>query len=104
MTGLEPIWVGDANDHRRWPPRNLEEIKSWVTSQGLNPNHIHRIEVYMIDGPVGRVYSHHIDEKGRVYCPLDHEHRRHLIYDECTIEREPYDVLLSSLPPALEVS
>ncbi|MFI6594956.1 hypothetical protein ACIBHX_01840 [Nonomuraea sp. NPDC050536] len=68
---IEPLVVFDARDER-W--RGDSHILAWCRSEGIDPEQVYRLEVYLVDCPFARVYDDYL-------------------------RRDPYDVILSSLPP-----
>lgn len=85
-------WAYVVADHGRY-----ERLMSWVREQGLDPHNIYRLEVYSAQ-PSARVFEWAYNEQGARYCSLDHDHAARI--EACVLAtREPYDVILSSLPP-----
>ncbi|MCK2214277.1 hypothetical protein MF672_010810 [Actinomadura sp. ATCC 31491] len=81
-------------------PERYARLTTWVREQGLDPERIYRLEVYLIDTPRARVFEWKQDEQGRRYCEVEHDHKAR--YEACRIaQREPYAVILKALPPDL---
>ncbi|MFI6513631.1 hypothetical protein ACIBCT_39010 [Streptosporangium sp. NPDC050855] len=78
---LAPLTVIDTRD-ATWLPYTddgaYHRLMDWAATQGI-PGDVCRVEVYLLDAPFARVYE--LDTTTRVL-------------------REPYDLILSSLPPA----
>ncbi|MFN2636842.1 MAG: hypothetical protein ABR585_07445 [Gemmatimonadaceae bacterium] len=78
---LDPLAVIDTRD-ATWAPYTddgaYHRLMEWAAQQGISDD-VCRIEVYLLDAPFARVYE--VDKETRIL-------------------REPYDVLLSSLPPS----
>jgi hypothetical protein len=95
----DPLYVFDAYSSDRLDfyaddmhPRML----GWMRGNGLNPAAVWRFEVYLVDCPSVRVWEYLLDDRGHLYCELDHPHRPR----SCVMAvREPYTVVASSLPP-----
>jgi hypothetical protein len=86
---FEPIAVYDVR-HRWWmdEPGGHARLLEWVRSYGVDPTDSRRFEVYMIDGPVLRVFDADRNADGHFYRD-----------GPGVALREPYDVLLHDLPP-----
>lgn len=103
MTDLAPIAVYDVHDRPAFDlllaDRNRHRaLLAWMRSQALNPTHVYRLEIHLVDSPSARIYEYARDEQGVRYCGVDHDHRGDA--DRCAIaRRKPYEVALSSLPP-----
>ncbi|MGW4663203.1 hypothetical protein [Streptosporangium sandarakinum] len=94
---LEPLVVYDAGDdtyQQRIGTPWHDQLLAWARSNGITPDDVTRLEVYLLDAPFARVYEYALDENGRRYLTNDgNDHAR----------REPYNVLLTSLPPGMEI-
>ena len=89
-------WERILND-----PERHERLTTWVRGQGLDPEKIFRLEVYLIDTPHARVFEWAQDERGRRYCDVEHDHKMKAA--SCRIaQREPYTTILNALPPDLD--
>lgn len=96
---MPPVVVIDVRDWEPWPPEGwLEALREWAEQHGIKARDTYRIEVHVIDTLCARVFQYDRDEKGYGYCPRDHDHQ--LDADGCRVaRREPYTVLLKSMPP-----
>lgn len=75
-------------------------LLTWVREQGLVPEHIYRLEVYLIDCPHAQVFEFAYDEQGYKFLACGSDHVS--CGDRCEVaKREPYTVILSNLPPDL---
>lgn len=84
---LEPLAVFDARDES-W--RGDHQTLAWFRSEGIDPNQVHRLEVYLLDCPFARVYEFVTLNGARFFVAERDEYLR----------RDPYDVILASLPPS----
>ncbi|MFD9950902.1 hypothetical protein ACFWYW_59195 [Nonomuraea sp. NPDC059023] len=82
---IEPLIVYDCSS-RQW--HGNPDVLAWMRAEGLDPEQAYRLEVYLVDCPSARVYEYDRNEAGE----------RYLVGDDAA-RREPYDVILSSLPP-----
>lgn len=92
---LEPIAVYDCNDWGgAYSQCSLDwkrELHEWLCSNGVDSNVTDRIEIFLLDAPFATIYQIEPDESGRpVFDPATGHARR----------REPFRVMLNSLPPA----
>jgi hypothetical protein len=76
---LEMVKAGRAN-----------KFRGWVQDQGLDPREIYRLEIYLTDCPSAIVHSYAKDSTGKHFYLDGHDIAR----------RKPYEIPLSSLPPA----
>jgi hypothetical protein len=76
-------------------------LLTWAREQGLDPEKIYRLEVYCTKGkPSAQVFEYAFNEQGYRYCDVDHDHVQRV--GACrSAKREPYEVILSGLPPDL---
>jgi hypothetical protein len=86
VPALEPLVVFDARDES-W--RGDPKILAWCRAEGLDPEQIYRLEVYLLDAPFARVYEFVTLNGARFLVEERDDYLR----------RDPYDVILSTLPP-----
>jgi hypothetical protein len=63
-----------------------------MAAAGLPTWKMTRVEFYLIDAPVARIFCHATDENRRAICHWDGGRASH-------VREDPRDVLLHSLPP-----
>ncbi|MFD9950965.1 hypothetical protein ACFWYW_59350 [Nonomuraea sp. NPDC059023] len=83
---IEPLVVYDCSS-RQW--HGDPEVLAWMRAEGLDPDQVYRLEIYLVDCPSARVYEYATVQGARILVPAREEYLR----------RKPYDVILSSLPP-----
>ncbi len=95
---IAPTAVWDCRDPD-WP-RDWQAKSDWLREHGLSGNKAYRIEFYLIDGPVARIFCYAIDGDGKVHWTHGHDPDRPHDHGTCDVAREdPCDVLLDELPP-----
>ncbi|MFI6296822.1 hypothetical protein ACIBEJ_34895 [Nonomuraea sp. NPDC050790] len=85
-SAIEPLVVYDCHD-KQW--RGDPDVLSWMRAEQLDPELVYRLEVYVVDCPSARVYEYATVLGARIFVPALADYMR----------REPYDVILASLPP-----
>lgn len=96
-TGQQPF-VLDVKDEA-WPPPNLEQVQAWLRAEGIDPDITTRVEVLPSEaGPVATVHQWKLNEAGRLYCPLDHDHEVDAP-EACEVASVVREVRVSCLPP-----
>jgi hypothetical protein len=83
MITTDPIAVFDTTSG--WTP--IPGLTDWAVAKGLDPNVIYRLEIYPGHA---RVFEYVKDEGGRKRLQPDGP-----------AKRDPYDVLITSLPPGV---
>jgi hypothetical protein len=96
---LTPVQVSDVRDDAwfgtlRDRPGYLKAMNEWLIAHDINPYDTYRWELYIIDAPFLKVFTYVRDEKGRIL--FDQEARE-------PVKQTPFTVLVSSLPPDIEV-
>jgi hypothetical protein len=106
-TTLEPLAVYDVHEDN-WlglTEGQREELAAWLREHDVEPDDAYRLEIYLLDCPFARVFQFDVNERGKVYCRLDHDHvamwesGREPPGGVCEIARRTFDVPLSSMPP-----
>ena len=96
MAGLISAW--DVHNERWW--EHYEARSNWLKDRGFPAGDMYRVEFWLIDGPVARIFCYALDENGRPYCGRSHPPGTPHVHPECEAAREaPCDVLLTELPP-----
>lgn len=93
VTSPAPIATIDTRNRDAWDrivaDRDLHRrLVDWARDQHLTPENIYRLEIYLVDCPSARVFEYDLDDNGRRYAISNDIARR-----------EPYTVILTSLPP-----
>lgn len=94
---MEPRLVWDVREPGWFTPQRAQKT-AWLEARGLPVDDLYRIEFYLEDTPVARLYCYHRDDLGRKHwggshVPGDHDHAA------CDVARmDPYDVPLRDLP------
>lgn len=91
---IEPIWAASVDDvwWRLYDDMRSDwtrEVCDWMRAEGLDPEVVYGLEVYLVDAPYARVNAYVTDEQGRVLLNDERSDAR-----RCTFTR-----VLSSYPP-----
>ncbi|MGC5009762.1 hypothetical protein ACLQ2R_03250 [Streptosporangium sp. DT93] len=89
----DPLVAFDIRDSRNWwkvtnDSAYHESLLEWMRAQGMNPSITYRLEIHLIDCPSARIYEYDLNSDGHRYSVGNDLARR-----------EPYEVILPSLPP-----
>lgn len=85
---LDSIVVLDANEEPT--PSFREQVCAWLNRHGVDPMVTYRVEVLLLDAPFARVYQYEPDAEHIIKVNED---------GTDALYRDPFDVLLSELPP-----
>ena len=91
-----------AWDARRadWFDDRLEARRDWLVAQDVPVMSTYRVEFLILDCPVARVFTYHMNELGQRHYTPAHTQGLH-DHTQCAAEvNEPYMHPLSDLPPA----
>lgn len=93
----EPRLVWDVRDKDWFTPFRAQKT-AWLKERGLPVDDMYRVEFYLEDAPVARLYCYHRDDLGRKHWNSHHVPEAH-DHDKCDVARmAPYDVSLRDLP------
>jgi hypothetical protein len=80
--------------------RRHRRLLQWLAAEGLDPTHIIRLEIYLLDCPYAQVTERDRNEHGSMLLiELGRDDEGRMQYGDESRLRQPYTVLLSSLPP-----
>lgn len=106
MADFQPLMVSDVRDEAWYEvlkanPGYLDAMTAWLRANGVDPDDTYRWELYLLDCPFVRVFAYDRDEMGRRRWQRieDVEERCRTGVGWRPVEREPYTVLVSSMPP-----
>lgn len=97
MRTANALAVWDVSDEDWWTEQRTARAR-WAEDHGLPVNETYRIEFYVLDAPVARIFGYARNDAGKVYmnCAQDGPHS----HADCHVATAPpHDVLLSELPP-----
>ena len=83
------IW--DAREPVFWRGGLYKRVRAWLISQDIPTADTYRVEIHLVDVPFARVFTYALDSQGN-------RHMDTAILSPLT--NEPYDKILSELPPA----
>ncbi len=103
---LAPLHVSDVHDDSWWETWTTdrayrEATQDWLRANGVEPDDTYRWELYLLDTPFLKVFTYDRDHNGQLRFRRAHdaEERQRTGRWWMPLEREPYLVPVSSLPP-----
>lgn len=94
----EPRLVWDVRDKNAWFTPNRARKTAWLEAHGLPVDDIYRVEFYLEDTPVARLFCYHRDGQGHKHWNEHHIKGDH-DHSVCDVARmPPYDVDIRDLP------
>jgi hypothetical protein len=104
---LAPLQVFDVRDDDLWyglkgQKAYCDTLRAWLRANGIEPWETYRWELYLLDTPFLKVFTYARDDQGKLrFRPVeDAEERQRTGRWWLPVEREPFLVPVSSLPPA----